>query len=190
MGRTVETQLVVKAQNGDSTAFAELTRRYRTAAYAAAYIHLRDHSEAEDVTQDALLTAYEKIGSLKQPEKFGAWLCAIAARKAKRYGARNGKRQEDLRAMSKEKEMRSEYDIWDALEAGELQQAVRGFVAELSQLNREAIELYYFQGYTTTEIAKFLDVPIGTVKRRLHDAREKLKSVLSETIGKEYLTDE
>ena len=73
MGRTVEAQLIAKAQNGDSTAFAELTRRYRAAAYAAAYIHLRDHSEAEDVTQDALLTAYEKIGSLNHPEKFGTW---------------------------------------------------------------------------------------------------------------------
>ena len=47
--------------------------------------------------------------------------------------------------------MGSEYDVWDALEAGELDKAVRGLVAELSQLHREAIELYYFQGYTVVE---------------------------------------
>ena len=76
----------------------------------------------------------------------------------------------------------SEYDIWDALEAGELSRAVRGLVAELSQLHREAIELYYFQGYTVAEIAKFLDVPVGTIKRRLHDERERLKNVLPEGI--------
>jgi RNA polymerase sigma factor (sigma-70 family) len=179
-------QLVVDARNGDRTAFAELIRRYRTAAYAAAYVHLRDHSEAEDVTQEALLTAYEKIASLEQPDKFGAWLCAIAARKAKRRRARNGKRLGDLQAIAEEKAIDSEYDIWDALEAGELHQAVRGFVAELSRLHREAIELYYFQGYTMIEIAKFLDVPLGTVKRRLHDAREKLRPVLSGTAGEQW----
>lgn len=176
-----EAQLVVKAQNGDSTAFAELARRYRTAAYAAAYVHLRDHDEAEDVAQDTLLTAYEKIASLTQPRKFGAWLCAIAARKAVRRHTRKRRRLEGLQAMAEEQTAGTEYDIWEALETGELRRAVRGLVAELSQLHREAIELYYFQGYTVVEIAKFLDAPVGTVKRRLHDAREKLKSALSDS---------
>ena len=177
-----ETQLVIKAQKGDRTAFADLARRYRTAAYVAAYARLRDHSEAEDVAQEALLTAYETITSLRQPCKFGAWLCTIAARKASRRGTRRKKRLEGLQAIAEEQATGSEYDIWDALEAGELSRAVRGLVAELSQLHREAIELYYFQGYTVAEIAKFLDVPVGTVKRRLHDARERLKNVLPEDI--------
>ena len=189
MENAQEIQLVVDAQNGDRAALAELLRRYRTAAYAAAYVHLRDHSEAEDVTQDALLTACQKIASLKQPDKFGAWLYAISARKAKRLRARNGKRQKDLQEIAEEDVTGSEYDIWGALEAGELHRAVRGFVAELSRLHREAIQLYYFQGYTIAEIAKFLDVPVGTVKRRLYDAREKLKSVLSET-GEQFLTED
>ena len=179
---TEETQLVMKAQKGDRTAFAELVRRYRTAAYAAAYMHLRDHDEAEDVTQDALLTAYERIASLAQPCKFGAWLCVIAARKAKRGRTRRGKRLEGLQAIAEGQAIGSEYDIWEALEAGELHRAVRGLVAELSQLHCEAIELYYFQGYTVVEIAKFLDVPVGTVKRRLYDARGRLRTVLSETV--------
>jgi RNA polymerase sigma factor (sigma-70 family) len=178
-----EIQLVTQAQKGDRTAFAELVRRYRTAAYAAAYAHLRNHDEAEDIAQDALLTAYEKIANLNQPCKFGAWLCAIAARKAKRHRARKGKQVVSLQAIAGEQSISSEYDIWEALEAGELRRAVSGLVAELSQLNREAVELYYFQGYTIVEIAKFLDVPVGTVKRRLYDARERLKKVLSETIG-------
>jgi RNA polymerase sigma-70 factor (ECF subfamily) len=158
---TEETQLVMKAQKGDKTAFAELVRRYRTAAYAAAYVH-------------------ERIASLAQPCTFGAWLCVIAARKAKRRRTRGRKRLEGLQTIAQGQAISSEYDIWEALEAGEIHRAVRGLVAELSQLHREAIELYYFQGYTIAEIAKFLDVPVGTVKRRLHDAREKLKNVLSE----------
>ena len=180
MERTEEIQLVKSAQKGDRIAFAELIRRYRTAVYAAAYAHLHDHSETEDMAQEALLTAYEKIADLREPDKFGPWLCAIAARKAKRRRAQNGKRLGNLQMMAEIETPSSQYDIWDALEAGELRRAVRGFVAELSQLSREAIELYYFQGYTMTEIAKFLDVPLGTVKRRLYDARGKLRAALSE----------
>lgn len=175
-----EIQLVQAAQSGDNTAFAELVRRYRTAVYATAYIHLRDHNEAEDITQDAILTAYEKLNQLRDPDKIGGWLCAITARKAKRQRTMNGHRLKKLQVVAEENPASNEYDIWSALESGELDRAVRGFVAELSTLHREAIELYYFQGYTTTEIAKFLDVPAGTVKRRLYDAREKLKVALSE----------
>jgi RNA polymerase sigma factor (sigma-70 family) len=183
MEHSQEIKLVAQAQKGDRTAFAELVRRYRTAAYAASYVHLRDHGETEDVTQDALLTAYEKIASLNEPCKFGAWLCAIAARKAKRRRLQKAKRHESLKEFGIGQTMGSEYDVWDALDAGELDRAVRSLVAELSQLHREAIELYYFQGYTVTEIAKFMDVPVGTVKRRLYDAREKLRSVLAGSIG-------
>jgi RNA polymerase sigma factor (sigma-70 family) len=182
---TEETQLVIDAQKGDSMAFAELARRYRSAAYAAAYLHLRDHNDAEDVAQDALLTAYEKIIDLKQPCKFGAWLCSIAARKASRRWKSMAREQEQT--ILGERSVSSEYDVWDALEAGELRRATIGLVQELSQLHREAIEMYYFQGYTVPEIAKFLDVPPGTVKRRLHDAREKLKAALSETFGQDTL---
>jgi RNA polymerase sigma factor (sigma-70 family) len=91
--------------------------------------------------------------------------------------------------MAEEQKASTEYDIWKALEAGELRRAVRGLVAELSQLHREAIELYYFQGYTVVEIAKFLDTPVGTVKRRLHDARKRLKDALSSSGAVRQLTD-
>lgn len=171
-----EIRLVLSAQKGDNTAFAELVRRYRTAAYAAAYAHLHDHDEAEDATQDALLAAYEEISALKHPGKFGSWLCAIASRKAIRRWTQKKSSTED--AISER--LQSEYDVWKALDAGELSRAISGLVAELSQMHREAIVLYYFQGYKIAEIAKFLDVPTGTVKRRLHDAREKLKIVFSE----------
>jgi len=184
---TEESQLVVEARKGDRTAFAELVRRHRTAVYAVAYAFLRDHNEAEDVTQETFLTAYEKIASLNQPCKFGAWLCAISARKSRRRRAQKKRGEESSQEITEGQTMNSEYDVWESLEAGEMRQAVNGLIAELSRLHCEAIELYYFQGYTVAEIAKFLDVPVGTVKRRLHDAREKLRSMLSETAGQQFL---
>jgi len=186
---TEEIQLVINAQKGDKTAFTELVRRYRSATYAAAYVHLRDHDEAEDITQDALLTAYKKITSLAQPCKFGSWLCTISARKAKRRREQIKKGMENSQAIVEEQMISNEYDVWEALEAGEMHRVVSGLVAELSQLHREAIELYYFQGYTMAEIAKFLDVPVGTIKRRLYDAREKLKDMLSDTVGQQLLEE-
>jgi len=185
--RTEDGYIIRKCLNGDSEAFGFLVDKYRESVYAFAYSRLRSFDDAEDVAQDALLTAYEKITDLKQPSRFGAWLCSIAARKASRRWKSKAREQE--RNVLDERPVSSEYDVWDALEAGELRRAATGLIQELSQLHREAIELYYFQGYTVAEIAKFLDVPPGTVKRRLHDARERLKAALSETFGQDTLEE-
>jgi len=175
-----EVQLVKEAQSGDRTAFAELACRYRTAAYAAAYIRVGNHHDAEDIAQEALLTAYEKIAALIYPEKFGAWLCAIAARKAMRRKSQKAKETEHLQVIAEQSSLTEKQDVWESLAAGELREVVHTLIASLSQIHREAIELYYLQGYSVKEIAKFLDVPKGTVKRRLFDARQKLKRQLSE----------
>jgi len=180
-----EAQLVAEVKQGDQVAFAELAYRYRTAAYAAAYIRLRDHHDAEDVAQDALLTAYEKISNLVDPHKFGAWLCAIAARKATRRRTQKEKEVQQLQVVAERSMLKGEQDMWEALSKGDLHEALRILILELSQVHRESIELYYLQGYSIAEIAKFLDVPIGTVKRRLFDARQKLKIQLCEIYGSE-----
>jgi len=182
-----EAQLVAEAQKGNQIAFAELAYRYRTAAYAAAYIRLRNHHDAEDVAQDALLTAYEKLSNLVDQRKFGAWLCAIAARKATRRWTQKEKESQRLQVVAEQSMLQDEQEIWEALAEGELHKALRILIAELSQVNREAIELYYLQGYSVAEIAKFLDVPVGTIKRRLFDARQKLKTQLCEIYSSELL---
>lgn len=180
-----EAQLVTEAKQGNQVAFAELAYRYRTAAYAAAYVRLRDHHDAEDVAQDALLTAYEKISNLVDPRKFGAWLCAIAARKATRRRTQNEREVRHLQIVAERSMLKGEQDVWEALSKGDLHEALRILILGLSQVHRESIELYYLQGYSIAEIAKFLDVPIGTVKRRLFDARQKLKIQLCEIYGSE-----
>lgn len=189
MDYTEEEQLVIDAQKADRLAFSELVRRYRTAAYAAAYRHLRNHDEAEDITQEALLTAYENIAKLRQPSRFSAWLCAISARKAMKRIAKKDKSPEVSEARAEEQIISSEYEVWKALDAGEINKVIHGLVTELSRIHREAIELYYFQGYTVSEIARFLDVPSGTVKRRLFDARERLRLIIPEAMGQELFEE-
>jgi len=176
-----EIQLVKEAQSGSRAAFAELVCRYRTAAYAAAYVRLRNHHDAEDIAQEAFLTAYEKISTLIYPEKFGAWLCAIASRKAMRRRSKKANEAKRLETIAEQNRLTEEGDMWESLAAGELRKVVHALIANLSRIHREAIELYYLQGYSVEEVAKFLDVPQGTVKRRLFDARQKLKHQLSET---------
>jgi len=92
-----------------------------------------------------------------------------------------------LQVVAERSMMKGEQEMWEALAKGELHEALRILILGLSQVHREAIELYYLQGYSIAEIAKFLDVPIGTVKRRLFDARQKLKSQLCEIYGSELL---
>src|SRR5687767_4966777 len=87
-----DADLVAAALAGRRSAFAELARRYERSVVAAALGALRDYHAAQDVAQDALLTAYRKLASLRDPAAFGPWLLRIADRAARRK-ARSARRQ-------------------------------------------------------------------------------------------------
>src|SRR5687768_2005149 len=70
-------QLVSRARRGDREAFADLVRRYERTALAVAYAATGDASSAGDATQEAFLRAWQRLGALKDDEKFATWLCGI-----------------------------------------------------------------------------------------------------------------
>jgi len=72
-----DARLVQATRGGDREAFAQLVRRYRDAVYGAAYHRVGDFSVAEDLTQDALIQAYVRLGELRDPGRFASWLFAV-----------------------------------------------------------------------------------------------------------------
>ena len=74
-----DADLVRRALAGDVRAFGELAERYQEAVYALAVSHTRNFADAEDIVQEALLSAYEALPSLRDPERFGAWVRGVAA---------------------------------------------------------------------------------------------------------------
>jgi RNA polymerase sigma-70 factor, ECF subfamily len=153
---------------GELHALEELYDRYRTMAYSIAYRITNDATLAEDVVQDAFLGAWrnaaryiEGRGSVK------TWLLSIVHHRAidairRRKPTTELPEREDVPPA----ELRLP-DIWAEVSANLDAAAVRGALAVLSDVQREAIELAYFGGLTQVEIADRMDTPLGTVKSRM-----------------------
>lgn len=167
MDRHVLEQLAL-ARQGDVDAFAYVATAFRDQLVAWARPFTR---EPEDAAQQALLLAFTRLSELREPEAFAGWLRALVRSAALRLSRR---RQPDL-VDTPELEAPGE----DSAESTELREAVAGAIRQLTPSLQGVIESHYLRGEKLEDIANALKLPLGTVKRRLHDAREQLRSRLA-----------
>ena len=172
MNENTEYNLVERAMQGDATAVAELFKQYWRAARGTAFGIIGNIDLAEDAASEALYEALRNIDNLNDAEKFGPWLHKIVIRSALHLNNSKTKANTADRKMSSEKKVSK--SISD-MEQREIASLIRDAVDNLQDILREAISLYYFEGYNVEQIADFLDIPTGTVKRRLHDGRNALR---------------
>ena len=172
--------LVVAAQAGDAGAFEKLVRRYQDFAYAAAFARFGDRQLAQDVAQEAFLQAHRDLGALREPRAFGSWLRRMVIKHSDRL----------LRRSHVTVPLDAAFDAHDdqpqppeLAEAAELAQLVRAEVSRLPEHEQLAIALYYVADRPQSEIAEFLEVPPSTIKKRLYDARRRLKERLMNQFG-------
>ncbi|MCC7507889.1 MAG: sigma-70 family RNA polymerase sigma factor [Planctomycetes bacterium] len=158
-----------RARAGDVEAFAYVATAFREQLVAWARPFTMD---AEDAAQEALLVAYAKLGELREPEAFAGWLRVLVRSAAIRQSRR--RRPDALEPAEAPVE-----EMPNAAESRELQQAVHGAVRELTPALAAVIEAHYMRGEKLEEIAHALNLPLGTVKRRLFEAREKLRTMLA-----------
>lgn len=186
-GNAGDETLVKACLAGEPAAVEALIVRYTKAAFAVALSRLGSRQDAEDVAQETFVTAIRTLHTLKDPPRVGAWLCGIARHKALNWSARWRRpgtvSWESLAAG--EGSVKGVRDVADAIAAAELRSIVRAAIAGLTPLQRDAIALHYVGGYRLGEMADLLGVPLGTVKRRLHDARRRLKGELLVVVGDE-----
>ena len=165
-------ELVERARRGDGAAIGELFSQYWRAARAVAFGVTGEFAAAEDAAAEAFRQALVGMDSLKDPSRFGPWLRTIVVRKA-RMELRTHQRTDGALVDGLPDSTKPPDDALERLELGALiQQAVRGLPDRL----REAISLFYFEGYDTDTAARFLDIPAGTFRRRLHEGRNRLRS--------------
>ncbi|HLG61666.1 MAG TPA: sigma-70 family RNA polymerase sigma factor [Ktedonosporobacter sp.] len=174
--------LVTAAQGGDLDAFSHIVQRFQGMAYASAYTMLEDAHLAEDAAQEAFIEAYLKLSNLREPAAFPGWFRRIVFKQGDRLT--RGKH-----LLTVPFEPTSIFDIpLDDLdpallvESRELRDAVRGMVDALPERERIVTLLFYGSGYTLKDIADYLEVPLSTVKKRLFDARKRLKALLLDSV--------
>lgn len=169
------TELVERAQAGDEDAFTQLAALSADRAYAVAYRILRDPGRAEDATQQALLTTWQRLPTLREPARFEGWLYRILL---------NACRDELRRRRSWDSKVRlaepgREWEADTAVAVSDRDQLERAF-ARLSVEHRAVVVLRHYVGWTTAEIAAALAVPEGTVSSRLHYGVAALRSAIEE----------
>lgn len=171
------TVLVERAQTGDREAYGELVVRFQNSVYAMALSRVRDPLEAQELAQDVFVHAMRKLPQLRDARCFAGWLRRITARMAinrlTRKGPLFGADPELLDAV--QARGRTPEENFEASEAiGQLKEGL----AELKPLDRATLEAFYLRGRSLKQMAREFDVPTGTIKRRLHVARLRLKEVL------------
>jgi RNA polymerase sigma-70 factor (ECF subfamily) len=171
---TVDTldQVLDRIEKQDPQALQQLYEEFGQAVYSLAYAILRNRETAEEVTQDVFLKVWKRVALYQRGTNFRAWLLRLTRNQAIDALRRN---QNELLHTS----------VWDMEDTPDSQSSeesarwIREVVKnQLSEVQRQAIELAFMQGLTHEQIADRLQVPLGTIKTRLRDGLQRLREAL------------
>lgn len=169
-----EGSLIAAAIAGRSEAFGTLVERYDRAVYHLCLRTVRDADEARDCTQEAFFKAFRSLHTFKPGAKFSTWIFSIA------YHACCDRLSRRKRYSSEEAPERADPALGPAslTELADEARTLRSAIDSLPEKYRTVITLYHLQGRQYDEIARVLDLPMGTVKTHLFRAKEMLRKNL------------
>lgn len=166
-------ELVELASHGDREAFSALAASVVDHLYATAVLILRDHSLADDATQETIVRAWRDLRSLRDPDRFDAWLRRLLVNACHDEGRRQRARRPEISLLPIH-----EPAVGDSSAALADRDALdRGF-RRLTPEHRTAMVLHHYVGLSLPEVADAVGVPLGTVKSRVHHATQALRAAL------------
>ena len=193
-GSDSDYETILRCQKGDIDAFEEIVNKYQKKMFNISFGMTGDYNEAAEAVQDAFLSAYRNIKGFKGESRFSTWLYSILMNHSKN-------RLKRIRSLSfrepvslddpldpdeghiKRGYPSGELSVLELLEKREVTIKVQGCIDSLDYDFKEVIVLRDMQGFSYEEITTMLKVSEGTVKSRLHRAREALKNCLRKFLG-------
>lgn len=166
--------LVDRARSGDRAAYGEIVERFQPTVYAVALARLRNPAEAQELAQEVFIHAMTKLDQLRDPNCLAGWLRQITVRMALNrltrrgpvHGAADGLLENASAAeASPLDEMvlaEERAELWDGLD-------------RLKPVDRATLVAFYIRGHSLRQMSREFETPIGTIKRRLHVARKRLR---------------
>lgn len=168
--------LISQIQNGDAAAFDMIYEKYKEKIYRTACLLCGNSTDGDDISQETWISAYSNIKKLKNPESFVPYLYSILKRCAfKRFRKRK---------LEIPTETLPEFDIHNVpsllseVLQRERSREVSRAILSLEKRQRMVVILYYYNEFSIDEISAIMNAPPGTVKSRLHSARNKLSSLI------------
>src|SRR3954467_11940016 len=169
--KAVDRDLIEAAQNGDREAFVDLIRVRQDRLFATAQRILRDIDRAEDALQDALVIAWRDLRSLRDPDRFDAWLQRLLINVCIAQATRERHRTAVLRLLPVDGPAAPD----ELLSVADRDQLERGF-QRLPPEQRAILAMHHYLGYAPAEIAETLGIPAGTARSRLHHAHRAMRA--------------
>ncbi len=183
MDETSDRDIVVRTRNGEVDAFGELVRRYQSSVFNVCYRLIGERREAEDLTQEAFIRAYQRLETFDIERAFGPWIRRVGTNLC--YNHLQKRRQPQV-SLEDERDLPvgSGGDTpEEKMEASSRSALLRSAILALPPPYRVVIELRHFQELSYAEIAETLDAPISQVKSHLFRARKSLaKSIQPEDL--------
>ncbi|HEX9765269.1 MAG TPA: sigma-70 family RNA polymerase sigma factor [Nitriliruptorales bacterium] len=160
-------------------AFSELVDRYERRVYGICYRYFGNHSDAQDATQDTFLTLVRRAETFRGEAKLSTWIYRVAVNACNDLARKRARRPqtpvEDLTDLAGE-----DPHAQEVLEGHETAMAIQTALGELDELSRTLLILIAIEGQGYKEVAEALDLPIGTVKSRVHRARAQMADLLAD----------
>lgn len=181
-GWTEVAALVQLAQEGDREAFGRLVEQFQPTVQAIALRRLGNLCEAMELTQEVFLHVLRRIRQLREPERFAGWLRQVAVRMAINRATRRVPPATVEVGVLEAASGRGDEPV-DTLITRERAERLWIAMGRLKVLDREVLTGFYIRGLSLLEMADELDVPLGTIKRRLHTARKRLRSELEASVA-------
>src|SRR5947209_14109196 len=169
--------LIERSRGGDRAAFGELVERFQPAVYAVALARLRDANEAIELTQEVFIHAMTKLGQLRDPHCFVGWLRQITVRMAINRVTRKAPVQGAEPDVLQNAPAGIDGPL-DELIRNEVRAEIWSGLDRLKPVDRATLVAFYIRGKTLKQMSREFETPIGTIKRRLHVARNRLKKAL------------
>jgi RNA polymerase sigma-70 factor (ECF subfamily) len=178
--------LVERARDGDRSAYGELVRRFEPVVYAVALARLRNAAEAQELAQEVFIHAMTKLDQLREAPCFAGWLRQITVRMAinrlTRRGPFQGTDPEVLQNAAAVHQSPLEEMVREESRA-----ELRDGLERLKPMDRETLEAFYLKGQSIEQMSRLFETPVGTIKRRLHVARNRLREQLERSQDEELV---
>jgi len=165
--------LIRAAKKGRAEAIVDLIRNYNNFVFRTAFGVLQNHLDAEDVAQEVFIKVHRSLKSLRDEKTFPTWIARITVRTALDFLNHSNKHQ--LTTLDPDRLQTVE----NSHEASELRLDIEQALGQLNHEQRTILILREFQGFDYEELAQILDIPVGTVRSRLHHARTQIRLILS-----------
>ncbi len=188
--RTEDGHIIRQCLDGNPAAFGFLVDKYKASVYAFAYSELGNFHDAEDVTQEVFIRAYQKLRTLRRWDNFLAWIYSITSNLCKMWIRTQSRRPDREFIEDQEPESLEEPSI-DPHNENPVFELLNETLELLPRTYRQVLTLYYLGGMNSVEIARFLGVSPTAIRQRLTRARSQLKegmlAMMSETFEQQKL---